>query len=284
QAVLLTTSNSQLMNKVLVFGGNNGSATASTVALYDPIANSFSTLTSLSSPREGHTATVLPNGSVLVTGGKNGSTILNTTLLFDPSSGNGAWSSAGTMTTARQGHTATLLSTSIVTSGTVVVAGGNDGSATLSSAELWNGSTTWTATTALPFAVQGHTATPVGNGSVLVAGGVTGGASSSNAALYDGSFGLNCTSNSQCVTGFCVSGVCCDTACTGACGACNLPGHVGTCSPVNSGTICRGSAGLCDVPETCNGTSAACPADSIVAAGTLCRASAGACDVAETCT
>ncbi len=284
QAVLLNTTNSQLSNKVLVIGGNNGTSTTSTVTLYDPTTGKFTTQTALSSPREGHTATVLPNGRILVTGGKNGSTTLNTTLLFNPSSGSGTWSSAGTMTTARQAHTATLLSTSIVTSGTVLVAGGNNGSGPLSSAELWDGTTTWTATTALPYTVQGQTATPIGNGSVLIAGGIRGSTTLSSATTYDGSFGLGCTSNSQCVTGFCVSGVCCDTACTGTCGACNLPGKVGTCSPVATGTICRTSAGTCDIPETCNGTSTACPADSVVSTGTLCRASADACDVAETCT
>jgi hypothetical protein len=66
---------------------------------------------------------------------------------------------------------------------------------------------------------------------------------------------------------------------------------VDTCSPVtgcvytpgNAGTECRPSAGSCDVAESCNGSSAACPAD-VFATGGICRASADVCDVAESCT
>ena len=52
-----------------------------------------------------------------------------------------------------------------------------------------------------------------------------------------------------------------------------------------NGTVCRGNnGGGCDVAETCNGSSAACPADVGVANGTVCRGNnGGGCDVAETC-
>ena len=94
-----------------------------------------------------------------------------------------------------------------------------------------------------------------------------------------------CGATSQCASGLtCVSGVCCNSACTGACSSCNLAGKVGTCSPVAAGPICRAKNGDCDVAETCNGTSLDCPANAIASSSTVCRASAGACDVAETCT
>jgi cysteine-rich repeat protein len=48
-----------------------------------------------------------------------------------------------------------------------------------------------------------------------------------------------------------------------------------------SGTVCRAAAGVCDVAETCDGTSAACPAD--MKSTAVCRPSAGVCDVAESC-
>ena len=282
-AALLTTTNNQLSNKVLVFGGNSGSATVSGVYLFDPAQNAFSTQTSLPSAREGHTVTVLANGNLLVTGGKSGTTTLATTVLFNPSSGAGSWSSSGTMTVARQAHSATLIPTAIVSNGQVLVAGGSSGSATLSSAELWNG-TTWALTTALLSAQQGHTATLLGNDAILIAGGVNGSTTVGAAQLYDASFGLSCTSSAQCVTGFCVNGVCCDSACNNGCGACNLSGKVGTCSPIAAGTVCRASAGTCDVAETCSGTSTSCPANAFAPSTTVCRASAGVCDVAENCT
>ena len=91
-----------------------------------------------------------------------------------------------------------------------------------------------------------------------------------------------CTSNSQCGSGFCVSGVCCNGACNGGCGACNLPGHVGTCTAVPNGTICRAANGSCNPPDTCNGTSLACPVDTLLADGAACD-DGNACTVADHC-
>jgi len=40
-----------------------------------------------------------------------------------------------------------------------------------------------------------------------------------------------CRLPDECASGFCVSGVCCDSACDGPCMACDVPGRSGTCSP-----------------------------------------------------
>ncbi|HEY7371876.1 MAG TPA: kelch repeat-containing protein, partial [Polyangia bacterium] len=284
-ATLLQTTNAQLNNKVLLVGGNSGSATVSTVFLFDPAQSTFSTLTALSSAREQHTAVTLANGKILVAGGKSGSTVLATAIAFDPSSGPGSWSAAGTMTSARVGHSMTLLPAGIVESGQVLIAGGSStGSNTVSSAELFSGTTTWTATTSLPAPSQGHTAVVLGNNMVLAAGGLNGTTVLNAASLYDASNGLGCTSGSQCASGFCVNGVCCDTACDGGCGVCNTTGFVGTCRPIASGTTCRTSAGVCDVAEACNGSSVSCPANAFAPATTVCRTASGECDQTETCT
>ncbi|HXU01995.1 MAG TPA: kelch repeat-containing protein, partial [Polyangia bacterium] len=281
--LLQVPSNATLNNKVLVVGGDSGGgASVANVQLFDG-TSTWSSSTALSSPREGHTATALANGNVLVAGGANGSTVLNTTLLFNAASGSGSWASAGNLTGARQAHTATLLPATLVKNGQVLVAGGTNGTASQSTAELWNGTTTWAATTALPAARQGQTATLLGNNMVLLAGGANGTTGLATATLYDASFALACTSSSQCASGFCVSGVCCDTACNSGCGACNLTGKAGTCSALASGTTCRAANGACDAAETCNGTSLSCPADGFLTAGTTCRAASGACDVAEKC-
>jgi RHS repeat-associated protein len=283
-ATLLVTSNQQLNNKVLLVGGNNGTSSISAVYLFDPAQSAFSTLASIPTPREGHTATLMPDGKVLVTGGKNGSTTLATAILFDPGFGPGSWSTTGNMTTARWGHTATLLPPTIVANGQVLVAGGNNGSGTLSSAELYSaGLGTFGTTPTMPGPAQGHTATLLTGNTVLVAGGLNGSSVLNAARLYDGSFGLGCSTNSQCASGFCVGGVCCESACNGGCGACNLPGFAGTCKPLGSTMTCRGSAGACDVAETCSGTAVACPADAFAGPSTACRAAAGECDAAETC-
>ena len=288
-ATLIQTTNTQLNNHVLLVGGNNGSGTIASVYLFDPVQNAFSTLASIpGTPREQATALALPgtNGKILVTGGKNGSSVLNTAILFDPSVSNGSWSSAGIMTSARVGQTMTLLPNSIVANGQVLVAGGSStGSDFLASAELFSGTATWTATPSMPGALSGHQAVLLSGNSVLVAGGLSASTTVQTAAyLYDASFGLGCSSNSQCASGFCVSGICCDSACTGTCGACNLAGHLGACTPLSSGTVCRAQNGACDVAETCNGSSTSCPNDGFAASGTTCRAPADECDAAETCT
>src|SRR5262249_36193554 len=45
-----------------------------------------------------------------------------------------------------------------------------------------------------------------------------------------------CTMASQCPTGFCVDGVCCNSACNGTCESCAVPGSLGTCTAVPDGT------------------------------------------------
>ena len=68
------------------------------------------------SPRNSHSATLLPDGTVLVAGGVSGGSGLASAERYDPSSG--SWTAAGTMVTPRDRHTATMLR-----DGTVLMAG-----------------------------------------------------------------------------------------------------------------------------------------------------------------
>src|SRR5262249_38437751 len=73
--------------------------------------------------------------------------------------------------------------------------------------------------------------------------------------------GEPCILATQCVSGFCVDGVCCNSDCSGQCQACDITGGsgVGTCQTVSSGsphgtrTACTGS-GVCQ--GSCDGSSA----------------------------
>ncbi|HVY40843.1 MAG TPA: hypothetical protein VHM31_23050 [Polyangia bacterium] len=75
--------------------------------------------------------------------------------------------------------------------------------------------------------------------------------------------GAVCASGSQCASGFCADGVCCNVACTGACVSCNQPSRQGICWPVEAGVadphkVCRdqgapscGQTGVCDGLGAC---------------------------------
>jgi hypothetical protein len=91
------------------------------------------------------------------------------------------WTPAGTLVTPRNRPTATLLA-----NGKVLIAGGQNGSTFLNTAELYDPTTaTWSATGSMAQARIWHTATLLPNGRVLVVGGNSNGTDLSGAELYD---------------------------------------------------------------------------------------------------
>ncbi|MEO5559345.1 MAG: kelch repeat-containing protein [Dokdonella sp.] len=91
------------------------------------------------------------------------------------------WGPAAALATARDSQTSTLLS-----SGKVLVTGGLSNSGLLASAELYDpASNIWTPAASLPTARYYHTATLLPSGRVLVAGGVDTNGNLSSATLYD---------------------------------------------------------------------------------------------------
>src|SRR5580658_2816172 len=99
--------------RVLLAGGtataNVGGVLAS-AEIYDPVAKTFTPTGSMTVPRQGQTATMLANGTVLMVGGVQNIGFraeLASAELYDPASG--TFSATGSMRTAREGHTATLL-------------------------------------------------------------------------------------------------------------------------------------------------------------------------------
>jgi len=121
---------------VLVVGGYGGNGLMPGPEIFDPSAgngNFSATSGNITYPRLGHTATRLLDGTVLVVGGTTNSDgdFLANAEIYDPATGTFS-AAAGSMSTARWQHTATLLS-----NGTVLVTGGrSDVSTALSSAEL----------------------------------------------------------------------------------------------------------------------------------------------------
>ncbi len=97
--------------------------------------------------------------------------------------------------------------------------------------------------------------------------------------------GAACATATDCASGQCVTGTCCDSACAGACQTCQGLGATpsGTCTYRGPSTVCRAAQGTCDVEERCTGNTPTCPGDARADGGTSCRASTGPCDVAEAC-
>ena len=87
---------------------------------------------SMTTPRWEHTATLLSDGTVLVAGGSNThscfSPVLASAEIYNPAFG--TWTPTGSMGTARQSATATLLP-----NGKVLVAGGGDSASAISQAQ-----------------------------------------------------------------------------------------------------------------------------------------------------
>lgn len=65
---------------------------------------------------------------------------------------------------------------------------------------------------------------------------------------------IPCTQATECATGFCVDGVCCATACTETCKACNVPEQVGSCVDAPSAVDDQNSTPTCTgTNQSCNG-------------------------------
>jgi hypothetical protein len=133
-------------------------------------AAAFAATGSLAIPRSGHAATLLLSGKVLVTGGGHG-TPDATAELYDPATASFT-PSAGNMTEARGGHTATLLklsSATLANYGKVLIVGSAD-----QSAELYDPNTsTFAVTGSMHHARTSPTATLLGTNKVLIVGGNT---------------------------------------------------------------------------------------------------------------
>jgi hypothetical protein len=107
--------------------------------------------------------------------------------------------------------------------------------------------------------------------------------------------GATCTSNADCAAGVTCREIVVQrvapngTACGDSTdGACDDPDTCvdGECSDNTSAstTICRAAADVCDLAESCDGTSAACPADAKAPAGTACGSNSDTvCDDPDTC-
>jgi N-acetylneuraminic acid mutarotase len=144
--------------KVLLVGG-------ASAEIYDPVANSWSSAGTLTTPRYFPSVTLLPNGKVLVVAGENPDSqgvirYLDDAEIYDPATN--AWSAVPAPSHARGPNTAVLLPTT----GKVLVTGGYD------SSDLFDPATnSWSPTGKQTETREGQIAALLPSGKVLLAGG-----------------------------------------------------------------------------------------------------------------
>lgn len=103
--------------------------------------------------------------------------------------------------------------------------------------------------------------------------------------------GATCASGTECASGSCVDGVCCDTSCTGQCESCVLAGQVGTCTPVTGAPpagkpACAGSGACSGACDGVHGETCAYPGEAITCGSPTCSnsdARINVCDGAGSC-
>ena len=165
------SATAQLDGKVVVAGGNNGSANGkqdlASAEVYDPTAGTFTLTGSLSTARQGHQAFLLPhNGGILIVGGTSPvsgveTAISSVELYYPQASGedaspnwNGTFNITGSMASARSGTSGGSPSNGTPQSqndGLLLIAGGKDATGTpLSNGELYGFA--WVKSDALDYA------------------------------------------------------------------------------------------------------------------------------------
>lgn len=170
---------------VLIAGGFREEGTReipiASAEIFHPAAQIFTPTSTMSEPRDGHTATLLPDGRVLIVGGWNLTGRSSTAELYDPQTS--GFEYTGSLMAPRQGMTATLLK-----NGQVWIAGGDSARHTSQlTAERYDpAAKTFTPTGALNYGRTAHTATLLMDGRVLLVGGAAGnGEVLASAEIYD---------------------------------------------------------------------------------------------------
>ncbi len=313
QAVVIQPTVAGDTAKVLVTGGGTTLAApnqfTATADLYDPATNRFVPAESMVTPRSNFTLTaVLPNATAAVAAGgatpmAAASVRTSTSEIFDPLARR-----AGDICTAATDCLSNVCTDSHCCDTTCTGqcsacdVAGSEGTCSAVTLSPPHGGRTACANN---FAcVSGACATTCASDTQCKPGYFCGG----NQCLLKGqpSASFSCTGSNQCANGLCTDNYCCDSSCTGECGACDVAAHLGTCfavtgAPHTARAACAGTGVGTVCGPACNGVDLAachyptatksCNANTCTTAGGIstethasqCNA-AGACsDVAKAC-
>jgi len=252
----------------MIVGGRNGTTTLSTAEQGTSAAptSTWSAAAPLLAPR----AEMFAFGYTVLAG-LNGTTPLSTSEYFDTTSG--TWKAGPSMATPR----AWPIVGGVGFGGggsnpNIVFGGGWNGTSVLSSSEVIavdgsSGLLKGAFRDAGPMPgprMLGGTAY-ISDTSFIAFGGASGGTPSaptvtSTIAKYAVvGQGQACSDNLQCMTGFCVDGVCCESACTGQCSSCAVSSMQGYCQPISGAPVggraaCTGVGAGTVCGPVCNGS------------------------------
>ena len=235
---------------VMMIGGRDGSSSYQTnTEHYMVDSGTWSGNQPMGHPRDSHTAVLtyytgssciwaMPCAHIFVAGGLGpGGAPVSEVERFDVPTA--SWSHLDDLLVTRTSPATAVLE--LAGDERVLITGGNLGSVAQASSEIfWR---TGTPHIALPnFSVKRyvHTATSLADGRVLIAGGKDVLTELRSAEVFSLlAQGTACSAVSECRSGYCVDGVCCDQACTGTCQACSGAkkgsGADGTCGLVVAG-------------------------------------------------
>jgi Tfp pilus assembly protein PilX len=129
----LSSSGTYVITTTATITGTMDTVTCKTIEVYLCRSSSFTPAGPMQSVRNGHTATLLPNGKVLIAGGMDNTGFSVTSAeLYDPAAN--TFTATNPMNFPRAGHTSTLL----LNNSQVLITGGFYQSSCYNSAELYN--------------------------------------------------------------------------------------------------------------------------------------------------
>ena len=261
--------------RVLVLGGYSTSQQSYlNSGFIFSLPNSVTPISQMPDARQGHTATLLADGSVLVVGGEGGSSdlaFLGTAWRYYPDTDN--WVSAGS-TTARKFHAAVRFGAGAMIAGgqsdeglpsdlgPIVLRGLDDGTPSPNTVQRFDSqSNAWSSAPNLHRGRRDFQLFALDEAHLLAVGGNAGALLDTSEVFSAGALGQIRSDPNSCVSGHVADGVCCNTECSDPCHWCNDPTEPGVCKSVTGATPnqngCQNhlqcSAGNC--PQQCQSSS-----------------------------